>query len=147
MVGETMKLGPSCRLAAVLIGVCAIGVGLVIAFLPWLVALPFVAIMVWRLAANLALHAFRRSPAALVALRCEREGVSYQLCSGAWIYGDVLRGGLVTPWLLLARLRDADQDQPRRRVLIVLPDMLPQHALRRLRVYLKWWHGLLDQAQ
>lgn len=54
----------------------------------------------------------------------------------AWRAGEVRAGSFVAPWLVIVRWRP--QGARLDRTLVILPDMIPANALRKIRVILRW---------
>ena len=83
----------------------------------------------------LALHA-RRALRAVSGVRLDCERAIAVRTGGAWRSGVVREGCFVAPWLTLVRWRPDGARHDR--TLVILPDMLPAEAMRKIRVILKW---------
>lgn len=110
---------------------------LLLLYLPPLAAAGAGCLILLRAWHELQMHAWRGHPGAVVALQYGTGPCAVKLRSGAWHDVALLSGILVTPWVTVARLRDAD-DAARGRVLVVCADDVDSAAYRRLRVYLRW---------
>lgn len=78
-----------------------------------------------------------RSPRAVRRFQVQRDGaIEVETASGARLEGRLRPGSFVAPWLVIVRWRrpGALRDS----TILVLPDMAPAEALRRLRVLLRW---------
>lgn len=84
----------------------------------------------------LALHACRAFARATgVRMDCSR-AIAVRGQRGAWRAGTVRDGCFVAPWLTIVRWRPEGAWLDR--TLVILPDMAPPEALRKIRVILKW---------
>jgi len=139
-----IRLSASPALAAwvVAAGVCTMI--LLFCYLPLAAALGGASAVLLHAWQMLRRHALRQHPDALVALQISDGAVSYRLRSGAWSNGAILAGGMVTPWLTVARWR-ATVGKPRHRTLVLCADAVDAENYRRLRVYLRW--GWRDDAR
>jgi hypothetical protein len=121
------------RLAAASIAAAALASALVAgalpAAMPWrAAALALIAIEAWR--------AWRHSRAVRTLALGLEGGVEVVLREGRLQRGVVRPGSFVAPWLVIVRWRPAGAR--RDAFVLVLPDMAPAEALRRLRVILRW---------
>lgn len=66
----------------------------------------------------------------------ETRAVWVQDRSGLWRSGSVSDGSLVAPWLTILNWRPPGARFDR--TVVILPDMLPADAMRRIRVILRW---------
>jgi toxin CptA len=130
-----VRLGPSRRLAAAVLGAHAAALGAA------LVALPAAAGAI--VAAGLALSAFEhvrralhRSPLAIAGLELGPDGaIAVAGPLDAWAPAEVLSAAVPAPWLAVLVVRDG---RGRRRSAVVLADGVEPDAFRRLRVWLRW---------
>ncbi len=77
-------------------------------------------------------------PRSCVAFRLESEnGITLIQRNGEHVTG-IIAGGVVVPWLVLLNVQ---QEEGRRRSLVLLPDSMNRDAFRRLRVALRWNRG------
>jgi toxin CptA len=84
----------------------------------------------------LALHSWRTF-ASSAALRLDCAGaIALRGRSGEWRNGTVRDGCFVAPWLTIVRWRPDGARHDR--TVVILPDMLPAEAMRKIRVILKW---------
>lgn len=84
--------------------------------------------------------ALLRGPYAVRALRMQRNGeIEVECASGARHEGHIAPGCFVAPWLVVVRWRRSGAR--RDATVLLLPDMAPADALRRLRVLLRWSRG------
>ena len=78
-----------------------------------------------------------RGPRAIRRFQVQRDGsIEVETASGARLEGRVRPGSFVAPWLVIVLWRPPGS--LRDRTILVLPDMAPAEALRRLRVLLRW---------
>lgn len=64
-----------------------------------------------------------------------RRGVSVRI-DERWLHGEIRDGGFVAPWLVVLRWRPEGARFDR--TLVVLPDMIPANAMRKIRVIVRW---------
>lgn len=78
-----------------------------------------------------------RGPRAVRRFQVQRDGrIEVETPSGARLEGRVRPGSFVAPWLVIVRWRRSGARLDS--TVLVLPDMAPAEALRRLRVLLRW---------
>lgn len=144
---QTMELGPSRRLALVLL-VAHLAVLFVLATLPvtpWLQTGGSVLLVLSAVHA-IAQHALRRGRSSVIALQfADREQLRVLTRDGIWHAGRILGSSTVGAALIVLNIR---LDDRRRRLHVVIPgDSLDAQDFRRLRVWLRWGpRPLADEA-
>jgi len=134
----TIAVGPSRRLAGVLVGMHGFAAAMFwLAPLPhWLAALlmPVLIGSAWH---TLLRDGFRTQRHSLIALRLAADGrCEFQTRAGAWREAALLGSSFVAPYLTMLNLKPAGGRLAKH--LVILPDAVNVEDFRRLRVWLKW---------
>jgi toxin CptA len=146
MLVQTIVVSPSVRLAVALCATHLVAAGLV-----WLVPVPalgkgvaMLAIafsLIYFLARDAALHA----ASAIVALELkDGGGIAFRTRDGTWVESELSGSSYVSPALTIVVLQPLGSGRTRRA--IILPDSVDARDFRRLRIWMRWKHGVEPSA-
>jgi toxin CptA len=146
MLVQTIVVAPSVRLAVALCATHLVAAGLV-----WLVPVPalgkgvaMLAIafsLIYFLARDAALHA----ASAIVALELkDGGGIAFRTRDGTWVESELSGSSYVSPALTIVVLQPLGSGRTRRA--IILPDSVDARDFRRLRIWMRWKHGVEPSA-
>ncbi len=140
----TIEVGPSRRLAGLLVGMHVFAAALFwLAPLPhWLAALlmPVLLGSAWH---TLRRDGFRKLSYSLIGLRLDADcRCEFQTRTGAWHEAALLGSSFVSPYLTVLNLKPAGGRRVKH--LVILPDAIYAEDFRRLRVWLKWRCSKMD---
>ena len=140
----TITVGPSRRLAGLLVGMHAFA-----ATLFWLVPLShWLAVLLMPVLLGSAWHAlrsdgFRTLPHSLMALRLDEDcRCEFQTRTGTWHEAVLLGSSFVAPYLTVLNLKPAGARRVKH--LVILPDAVNAEDFRRLRMWLKWRRSKME---